>query len=96
MAVIAAITVEHLIAQKRYHDAMAVADILLEHYPMFAYIMVKKATASYHLLRTEFHEKYPNAADIPKAERPYLAYLQSINQTMFEKAEALGWRPVRR
>lgn len=96
VAVIAAVIVEELIAQKRYHDAMAVADILIEHYPMFAYIMVKKATASYYLLRTEFHEKYPTAQDVPEDQRPYLAYLQRVNQGMFHKAESLGWRPVQR
>ena len=96
VAVIAAVVVEDLIAQERYHEAMSIADILLEHYPMFAYIMVKKATASYHLLRTEFHEKYPTAQDVPEDQRPYLAYLQRVNQGMFDRAESLGWRPLQR
>ena len=88
--------VEELIAEGRYHDAMAVSDILIEHYPMFAYIMVKKATASYYLLKTNFHDKYPTAADVPEDQRPYLAYLQRVNQGMFDRAESLGWRPVER
>ena len=96
VAVIAAVVVEELIQKGRYHDAMAVADILLEHYPMFAYIMVKKGTASYRLLRSEFHEKYPTAQDVPEDQRPYLAYLQRINQSAFDRAESLGWRPVER
>lgn len=96
VAVIAAVIVEELIAQERYHDAMAVADILIEHYPMFAYIMVKKATASYYLLKTNFHDKYPTAAEVPEDQRPYLAYLQRVNQGMFDRAESLGWRPVER
>ncbi len=36
VAVIAAVIVEELIAEGRYHDAMAVADILIEHYPRHA------------------------------------------------------------
>ncbi|MCE8510850.1 hypothetical protein KBY28_20555 [Ruegeria pomeroyi] len=96
VAVIAAVIVEELIAQERYRDAMAVADILIEHHPTFAYIMVKKATASYHLLRREFHEMYPTAQDVPEDQRPYLAYLQRVNQEMFDRAESLGWRPVQR
>jgi regulator of sirC expression with transglutaminase-like and TPR domain len=96
IAVIAAIVVEQLIQKKRYHDAMAVADILLDHYPMFAYIMVKKGTAAYHLLRSEFHEKYPDVQDVPEDQRPYLAYLQRVNQGAFNKAESLGWRPLKR
>ncbi|SMR83544.1 Regulator of sirC expression, contains transglutaminase-like and TPR domains [Aliiroseovarius halocynthiae] len=96
VAVIAAVIVEELIAQERYHDAMSVADILIEHYSMFAYIMVKKATAAYHLLRTEFHEKYPTAQDVPEDQRAYLAYLQRVNQGMFDRAESLGWRALQR
>lgn len=96
VAVIAAVVVEALISQGRYQDAMAVADILIEHYPAFAYIMIKKATASYHLLRTEFYEAYPTAAQVPRDQRPYLAELQRINQNMFRRAEALGWRSVQR
>lgn len=96
IAVIAAVVVEELISEGRYHDAMAVTDTLIEHYPMFAYIMVKKATASYHLLRTEFHKKYPTAQDVPEDQRPYLAYLQRVNQSMFDRAESLGWRALQR
>lgn len=96
VAVIAAVIFEDLIQRERYHDAIAVADILLDHYPMFAYIMVKKGTAAYHLLRSEFHEKYPNAQDVPEDQRPYLTYLQRVNQGAFDKAESLGWRPVQR
>jgi len=96
VAVIAAVIVEELIGEGRYHDAMAVADILIEHYPMFAYIMVKKATASYYLLKENFHDKYPTAADVPENQRPYLAYLERINESMFDRAESLGWRPVQR
>jgi hypothetical protein len=61
---------------------------------MFAYIMVKKATAYCHLLRTEFHEKYPMAQDVPEDRRPYLAYLQRVNQGIFDRAESMGWRAL--
>ena len=96
VAVIAAVVVEELIAEGRYHDAMAAADTLIDHYPMFAYIMVKKATAAYDLLRTEFHEKYPTAQDVPEDQRPYLADLQRVNQSSFDRAESLGWRTLQR
>ncbi len=96
VAVIAAVVVEKLMAEGRYKDAMDVADILIEHYPMFAYMMVKKATASYHLLQSEFYEKYPTVQDVPEDQRPYLAYLQNMNQDLFDRAESLGWRPLQR
>lgn len=92
VAVIAVTVVEYLMKQERYLDAMAVADILLEHYPNFAYAMVKKGTGAYHLLKVNFYDKYPNAADVPPDQHDYVRYLQRINQHTFNTAEALGWR----
>lgn len=69
VAVIAVVVVEYLIKEGRYHDAMAVADILLRHYPTFAYAMVKKGTAAYYLLKTKFYEQYPTVQDVPDDQR---------------------------
>ncbi|MDA7425602.1 transglutaminase family protein [Thalassococcus lentus] len=96
VAVIAIVVVEYLIKEKRYHDAMAVADTLLNHYPNFAYAMVKKGTAAYYLLKTKFYDEYPTAQDVPDDQRYYLAYLQRVNQNTFDQAEGLGWRPAER
>lgn len=96
VALIAAEVVEHLIDDGHYLDAMAIADILLWHYPKFGYMMAKKGTSAYYLLKEDFHDKYPDANDVPEDQRPYLAYLQRVNQGMFDRAEKLGWRPVER
>lgn len=96
VAVIAVVIVEDLMAQDRHHDAMAVADIVLDHYPNFAYAMVKKGTAAYRLLQSEFYANYPTAEDVPEDQRPYLAYLQRVNQSTFDTAETLGWRQLQR
>ncbi|HBG97703.1 MAG TPA: hypothetical protein DDY29_02910 [Rhodobacteraceae bacterium] len=94
VAVMAALVVEHLMARGRYHDAIAVSDTLLDQYPGFVYVMVKRGTAAYHLLRTEFHAHYPTIADVPEDKRGYLDWLLRINAESFDRAEALGWRPV--
>ena len=94
VAVIATVLIEDLIQKGRYQDALAVSDIILKHYPNFAYAMVKKGTAAYHLLKSEFYSKYPKAIDVPQNQRPYLVYLQRVNKTSFDQAENLGWRPV--
>tara|TARA_R110000868_G_scaffold7549_1_gene40625 strand:- start:170 stop:493 length:324 start_codon:yes stop_codon:yes gene_type:complete len=96
VALIAVVVVEYLIKEKRYHDAMAVADILLDHYPSFAYAMVKKGAAAYYLLKTNFYDLYPTAQDVPEDQRSYLAYLQRVNQSTFDRAESLGWRQAER
>lgn len=94
VAVIATVLVEDLIDRKRYHDAMAVANIILKHYPNFAYLMVKKGTAAYYLLQAEFRDKYADANDIPQDQRAYFQYLQRVNQSSFAQADALGWKPM--
>ena len=96
VALIAVVVVEYLIKKKRYHDAMAVADTLLDHYPNFAYAMVKKGTAAYYLLKANFYDQYPTVQDVPEDQRGYLAYLQRINRSTFDKAEGLGWRSAQR
>lgn len=96
VAVIAVVVVEYLLKEERYHDAMAVADILLDHYPNFGYAMVKKGTAAYYLLKANFYDLYPTAKDVPDDQRSYLAYLQRVNQSTFDRAEGLGWRQAER
>lgn len=94
VAVIATVLVEDLISRKRYLDAMAVANIILKHYPNFAYLMVKKGTAAYYLLQAEFRDKYADANDIPQDQQAYFQYLQRVNQSSFAQADALGWKPM--
>ncbi len=94
IAVMAAVVVEHLMAQGRFEEAIAVADVLLQRHPDFAYILIKKATAAYHLLQREFYTPYPTVAEVPAAKHARLAQLQEINQQSFDRAETLGWRPV--
>ena len=96
VAMIAVVVGEYLIKETRYHDAMAVSDTLLDHYPNFAYAMVKKGTAAYYLLKTKFYDHYPTVHDVPKDQHSYLAYLQRVNQRTFAKAEGLGWRAAKR
>jgi len=96
IAVIAAVVLDDLIARKHYGEAIAVADVLLTHHPRFAYVMVKKATAAYHLLQAEFYSKYPIASVVPAERVAELIKLQQINQSAFDQAERLGWKPLKR
>ncbi len=92
-ALIASFLVEHQLGTGAYEDAVATADILLGHYPDFAYVLVKKGSAYSALLRREVAGKYTRMEEIPadlkiKADGWYAANMQA-----FAKAEALGWRP---
>ncbi|MBW9065400.1 hypothetical protein JNB71_19025 [Rhizobium herbae] len=92
-ALIASFLVEHQIEAGAFENAIAVSDVLLRHYPSFAYVLVKKGSAYSGLLRRELVGKYTRMEDIPadlkvKADRWY-----GENMQAFAKAEALGWRP---
>ena len=92
VAVMATTVLDHLLETKRYDDAIAVADALIEAYPANAYALAKKGTAYYRLLDENFRRKYPRESDIPADELPYATSIYRANQEAFAKAEALGWR----
>jgi hypothetical protein len=74
-------------------DAMAVARIGIDHYPIFVQAMARRGSAAYLLIEQDFKAKYPTIEAVPKADRPRLDGLLRINQQMFGKAEGLGWQP---
>jgi regulator of sirC expression with transglutaminase-like and TPR domain len=92
VAVMATTLLDDLLRTGRNDEAIAVADALLEAYPANAYVLAKKGTAHYRLLKENFIEKYPTEGDIPAEELPYAISLHRANQEAFAKAEALGWR----
>ena len=65
LAVMATSILDHLLEAKRYDDAIAVADAMLEAYPAHAYALAKKGTAYYRLLDENFIRKYAEPSDIP-------------------------------
>jgi regulator of sirC expression with transglutaminase-like and TPR domain len=93
VALVVSFVVEHHLAEGRFEAAISTADVLLQHYPAFAYMLVKKGSAYSALLQRELAGKYTRTSDIPpdvkaKADRWYQENLEA-----FAKAEALGWRP---
>lgn len=93
LAVMTEEVMEDQITKGHYMDAMAVAQIGIEHYPLFVQAMVRRGSAAYLLIEQEFKAKYPSIDAVPEAERPLLDYLLRANQEMFDKAEGLGWQP---
>lgn len=93
VAVMAEVVMEDQIDKGRYMDGMAVADIALDHYPLFVQAMVRRGSAAFLILKQDFEAKYPSLDAVPESERPRLDYLLRVNQTMFDKAENLGWQP---
>lgn len=93
IAEMANVVLDFLVEQRRYQEAVEVADAILKVNPREAYTMVKKASAIGGILQTDFIDKYPTPALIPPALRVHYQALAQENERLFKAAEALGWEP---
>ena len=93
VALIASPVVDHLISAGEFEQAVAVSNILLRHYPTFAYVLAKRGTAYGGLLKRDVIDKYRRSADIPPDLRARADDWYRQNLESFARAEALGWRP---
>jgi regulator of sirC expression with transglutaminase-like and TPR domain len=93
VALIASFLVEHHLTEGRFEAAISTADVILHHYPTFAYMLVKKGSAYGALLQRELAGKYSRTSDIPPDVKAKVDSWYQANITAFAKAEALGWRP---
>jgi regulator of sirC expression with transglutaminase-like and TPR domain len=95
VAAMASSVLDFLMAERRYREAEEVADAILAANPRDSYAMVKKGSAVAGLMRAEYHELYPNPAQMPPALRPRYIVLARANEKAFREAEALGWEAPR-
>jgi regulator of sirC expression with transglutaminase-like and TPR domain len=93
VALIASFLVEHYLSIGEYDKAIAVADVLLQRYPNSAYLLAKKGTAYYRLLQSEVIGKYSRTEDVPPDTRVRADNWYAKNQQIFQRLDALGWRP---
>lgn len=87
--------VNFLLDERRYQEAINVADMILAVNPREAYTMVKKGTAIAGLMRAEFDDRYASLALIPPPLRAQYRRLAMENAKAFHDAEALGWEAAR-
>lgn len=90
-ALAASLIVDHELEAGRTENAIAVSDVILQHYPSFAYVLVKKGTAYALLIRRELADKYDLVEDIPAEVRTRADEWLRQNRLAFAHAEALGW-----
>lgn len=83
---------ESYMQQRQYERAIDVADLVLEYDPKSVNAMLHKGSACAWLIRERFQKKYPTPNLIPPEERQYYVYLDQSNRSLYQKAEALGWR----
>ncbi|MGR9138679.1 transglutaminase family protein (plasmid) [Rhizobium leguminosarum] len=93
VAVIGSTLVEHALETGNYENAIAISNVLLKHYPNFAYLLAKTGSAYGGLLHRELAGKYTRMEDIPADLKAQADEWYRLNGEAFAKAEALGWRP---
>lgn len=71
---------------------IALAELILKHYPKDVSAMLHISSAYYRLRQQHFVNKYPTPADIPLQERARLVELEKNIGMWRDKAMALGWR----
>ena len=92
VAVMVNVLAEHYFKQKQYDKAIAISDLILEHYPKYLNAMLRNGSSFYRLLNKHFLKKYPNPNQIPTNERELFKHLSNGNRYYFTEAERLGWR----
>ena len=94
LAVMAETALDHLYGTRRYHDVIAVADVILEAYPTHAYALVKKGSAYAKLLQPLIIRKVGILSEVRNDMMSYAEQLSRANGEAFDRAEALGWREI--
>ncbi len=95
VAHMASIVVDFLLGERRFQEAIEVAEVILQHYPRDGYTMVKLGTAYAELMRAEFLERFLTPAMIPSDLRDRYILFAQRNRRAFQTAESLGWEPSR-
>lgn len=91
-AVLAEITASSFYQRKEFGKVIAVADVILRHYPKDVSAMLLKSAAYAQIAKRDFLSKYARPEDLPINKRAHFRHLGKQNQLWFAKAEALGWR----
>jgi regulator of sirC expression with transglutaminase-like and TPR domain len=90
---VASLLIDYHMARGDFERAIASSEVLLRHYPNFAYGLVKQGSAYGGMLRRELSGKYTRIEDIPAGLKARVDQWYRRNKEAFARAEALGWRP---
>lgn len=91
VAVMAIVLSEYYEKAQEWEKSIAIADLVLEHYPNYVYAMIKKGNAYFGLLNKHLRS-YSSFDEISPVQEQYFDKLSTENKRWFANAEALGWR----
>jgi regulator of sirC expression with transglutaminase-like and TPR domain len=73
---------------------IAMAKLALEYNPKDVSAILNQHEANFAIRKRDFVSRYPMPKDIPVDKRPRFLELESNLKALYEKAYALGWRPL--
>jgi regulator of sirC expression with transglutaminase-like and TPR domain len=92
IAAMATTVMDFLLGERRYQEAVDVADAIIAANPRDAYTFAKKGSAIAGIIDVEYTRAYAGPSAVPAPLRARLAALAKANAQAFREAEALGWR----
>jgi regulator of sirC expression with transglutaminase-like and TPR domain len=75
-----------------FEGAMAIARRMLEIDPNDVDAMVRLGSLHGRILDRDFHQRWPDPADVPRVRHAEYRERSTANAALFAQAEALGWR----
>lgn len=90
----ALVIVEYLMAQQRYRDAIAVAELISQNDGTDGTSLAHQGNAYCEILKREYLAKYGSAMRIPLHFQREYCLLMQRNHAVFGAAKALGWEPM--
>ena len=92
VAVMANVLLQYYYEQKQFGQLIAMADLILLHYPKAVSAVVYKASAYNELLKVHNLWRYHSSSEVPQQERDKFIYLVSRVNEDHNKAVLMGWR----
>lgn len=91
VAVMANVLLQHYYEQKRFGQLIAMADVILRHYPKSVSAIIYKASAHNELLKVHGLWRYRTPQHVPPQQRQTFEYLTSRVNGYHHQAVRMGW-----
>jgi regulator of sirC expression with transglutaminase-like and TPR domain len=93
IAVMVLTLVEHLIAERRFREALAVTELILRCNPRDGMAWANQGQACFHIMGAEYLDRFGSELLIPVQLRAGYLTLRQRNHHAFATAKRLGWEP---
>jgi regulator of sirC expression with transglutaminase-like and TPR domain len=94
IAAMASTVLEHLMAERRFREALAVTELILRCHPRDGMAWANQGQACFHIMGAEYLGRFGSELLIPVPLRGGYLSLSQRNHHAFAMAKRLGWEPI--